>query len=204
MRDSSTNGFDAWDVRSDIGSSMTVEPGLHWGRSGGPRFRRIRCERVFRSWSHWRPRAFRSDAAAQQAIRAGAALVHAEGAVHLNDRALEPNSTPARPAGQGRVAHDPGPRGGRAQAWGLASFSTPAQSVRVLGNGVYRLQSNRGAHGFGHRRVRRQRRRSSNAKTEIRLSDAGTFRLDVQRMDGTGEPHSAGSGSSKAPRPFRS
>ena len=77
-----------------------------------------------------------SDAAAQQAIRADAVLVHAEGAVHLNDRALEPNSTPAVLPDKAELRTTQG-RAAVALKGGGLLFLDAGTSVRVLGNGVY-------------------------------------------------------------------
>ena len=77
---------------------------------------------------------FSSDAAAQQAIRADAVLVHAEGAVHLNDRALEPNSTPAVLPDKAELGTTQG-RAAVALKRGGLLFSTPAHLCACSGTG---------------------------------------------------------------------
>ena len=128
---------------------------------------------------------FPSGAAAQQAIPADAALVLAEGAVHLNDRALEPNSTPAVLPDKVELRTTLG-RAAVALKRGGLLFIDAGTSVRVLGNGannVNRIEVLTGsvilASGTNPPVVE--------CESEIRLSDAGTFRFDMQRLDGTGE-----------------
>lgn len=126
-----------------------------------------------------------SGAAAKQAIRADAALVHAEGGVDLNDRAVEPTSTPAVLPDRAELRTTQG-RAVVALKRGGLLFLDAGTSVRVLGNGVYnfnRIEVLTGsvivASGTNSSLVE--------CENEIRLSDAGTFRFDVQRMDGNGE-----------------
>ena len=139
------------------------------------------------SFGHGRTggREFPLYAAAQQAIRADAALVHAEGAVDLNDRAVEPTSTPAVLPDKAELRTTQG-RAAVALKRGGLLFLDAGTSVRVLGNGVYnfnRIEVLTGsvivASGTNSPLVE--------CESEIRLSDAGTFRFDVQRMNGTGE-----------------
>ena len=128
-------------------------------------------------------------------------LVHAEGAVDLNNRALEPTSTPAVLPDKAELRTAQG-RAAVALKRGGLLFLDAGTSVRVLGNGVYnfnRIEVLTGsvivASGTNAPLIE--------CENEIRLSDAGTFRFDVQRMDGSGE-RTCGSGSSKAPRPCHS
>jgi hypothetical protein len=128
---------------------------------------------------------FPSGAAAQQAIRADAALVHSEGAVDLNDRAVEPSSTPAVLPDRAELRTTQGRAAVALERGGLL-FLDASTSVRVLGNGVYnfnRIEVLTGSVIIAS---------VSNSplvecESEIRLSDAGTFRFDVQRITGTGE-----------------
>jgi hypothetical protein len=124
-------------------------------------------------------------ASAQQAPGAGAALVYAEGEVSLNDRALESNSVPSvlpdsvvLRTSQGRAAI--------ALKRGGLLFLDAGSSVRVLGNGVYnfnRIDVLTGsaivASGTSAPLV--------DCENDIRLSDAGMFRFDVQRVNSAGE-----------------
>ena len=120
-------------------------------------------------------------AAARQAIRADAALVHAEGAVHLNDRALEPDSIPAVLPDRAELRTTQG-RAAVALRRGGVLLLDAGTSVRVLGNGAYnfnRIEVLTGsvivASGTSAPVVE--------CENEIRLSDTGTFRLDVQRTN---------------------
>jgi hypothetical protein len=121
-----------------------------------------------------------SGAAAKQAVRADAALVHAEGAVDLNDRAVEPTSTPAVLPDQAGL-RTTGGRAAVALKRGGWLFLDVGTSVRVLGNSAYdfnRIEVLTGsivvASGSNSALV--------DCESEIRLSDGGTFRFDVQRM----------------------
>ena len=126
-----------------------------------------------------------SDAAAQQAIRADAVLVHAEGAVHLNDRALEPNSTPAVLPDTAELGTTQGRAAVALKGGGLLLLDA-GTSVRVLGNGVYNF--NRIEVTTGSVIVASVTNSPLvECENEIRLSDAGRFRFDVQRMNGAGE-----------------
>lgn len=122
---------------------------------------------------------------AQQTTKGGAALVHAEGGVYLNDRTFEPNSEPSvlpdsvlLRTSQGRAAI--------ALKRGGFLFLDAGTSVRVLGNGAYNF--NRIEVLTGSAIV------ASDASTplvdcedDIRLSDGGMFRFDVQGVNSTGE-----------------
>ena len=165
-----------------------------------PRIRRIRCERVFRSWSHWRPRVSPLTAAAQQAIRADAALVHAEGAVDLNDRAVEPTSTPDVLPDKAELRTTEG-RAAIALKRGGLLFLDAGTSVRVLGNGVYnfnRIEVLTGsvivASGTNSPLVE--------CESEINFRMRGRSGSTCSESTVLANAH-AGSGSSKAPRPFR-
>jgi hypothetical protein len=122
---------------------------------------------------------------AQQAPGAGAALVHAEGEVYLNDRAFESNSPPSvlpgsvvLRTGQGRAAIALKRRG--------LLFLDAGTSVRVLDNGAYNF--NRIEVLTGSAIVASETSAPLvDCENDIRLSDAGVFRFDVQRVNSTGE-----------------
>ena len=124
-------------------------------------------------------------ALAQQALAGGAALVHAEGEVYLNDRAVESNSAPSilpdnvvLGTSQGRAAV--------ALKRGGLLYLNAGTSVRVLGNGVYNF--NRIEVMTGSAIVASQASSPLvDCENEMRLSDAGMFRFDVQRVNVTGE-----------------
>jgi len=126
-----------------------------------------------------------TSAFAQQASRVGAALVHVEGEVYLNDRAIEWNSAPfvlpdsaVLRTSQGRAAI--------ALKRGGLLFLDAGTSVRVLGNGVYNF--NRIDVLTGSAIVASETSAPLvGCESEIRLSDAGIFRFDVQRGNSTDE-----------------
>jgi hypothetical protein len=122
-------------------------------------------------------------ALAQQAL--GAALVYAEGEVYLNDRAIESSSAPSilddrvvLRTSQGRAAI--------ALKRGGSLYLDAGSSVRVLGNGVYNF--NRIEVLTGSAIVASHTSSPLvDCENEMRLSDAGLFRFDVQRVNATGE-----------------
>ena len=124
-------------------------------------------------------------ALAQQALGAGTALMHAEGEVYLNDRAVESNSAPSvlpdsvvLRTSQGRAVI--------ALKRGGLLFLDAGTSVRVLGNGVYNF--NRIEVLTGSAIVASDTSAPLvDCENDIRLSDAGMFRFDVQRVNSTGE-----------------
>lgn len=124
-------------------------------------------------------------ALAQQTPGARAALVHAEGEVYLNDRAVEKNSAPSvlpdvvvLRTSQGRAAI--------ALKRGGLLFLDAGTSVRVLGNGVYNF--NRIEVLTGSAIVASETSAPLvECEGNMRLSDAGIFRFDVQRVNSTGE-----------------
>jgi hypothetical protein len=124
-------------------------------------------------------------AASQQIRRSGAALAHVEGDVYGNDRVLDSSSA-------NTVLPDPvrlrtgGGRAAIALKRGGFLFLDADTSVRVLGNGVYnfnRIEVLAGsaiiASGMSGPLV--------DCQNDIRLSDAGMFRFDVRRVNGTSE-----------------
>ena len=144
---------------------------------------------------------FPSGAAAQQAIPADAALVLAEGAVHLNDRALEPNSTPAVLPDKVELRTTLG-RAAVALKRGGLLFIDAGTSVRVLGNGannVNRIEVLTGsvilASGTNPPVVE--------CESEIRLSDAERSGSTSDALTVLASARAV-SGSSKAPLRFRS
>ena len=124
-------------------------------------------------------------ALAQQAPGAGAALVHGEGEVYVNDRAFEstsapsvlPDSVPLR-TNQGRAAV--------ALKRGGFLFLDVRTSVRVLGNGVYNFNRIEVLEGSAIVASDTSAPRVE-CEQDIRLSDAGMFRFDVQRANATRE-----------------
>jgi hypothetical protein len=124
-------------------------------------------------------------ALAQPALGAGAALMHAEGEVYVNDRAVESNAAPSvlpdsvvLRTGQGRAAI--------ALKRGGFLYLDAGTSVRVLGNGVYNF--NRIEVLTGSTIVASQTSSPLvDCENEIRLSDAGMFRFDVQRVSSASE-----------------
>ena len=122
---------------------------------------------------------------AQTVARARAAVIHADGEVYLNDRAFEPNAVPfvlpddvVLRTSQGRVAIT-------LKRGGLLFLDT-GTSVRLLDNGVYNF--NRIEVLAGSAIVESQTSAPLvDCENAIRLSDAGVFRFDVQRVNATGE-----------------
>jgi hypothetical protein len=122
---------------------------------------------------------------AHQAAGPGAALVHAEGQVYLDDRAFDSNSAPSvlpdsvvLRTSQGRAAI--------ALKRGGLLFLDAGTSVRVLGNGLYNF--NRLEVLSGSAIVASETSAPLVVcENDISLSDAGVFRFDVQRMNATGE-----------------
>lgn len=124
-------------------------------------------------------------ALAQQAPKADAALVHAEGDVYLNDQAVESNSAPSA-LPDGVVLRTSQGRAAVALKRGGLLFLDAGTSVRVLDNGVYnfnRIEVLTGAaivvSGTSAPLV--------DCESDIRLSDAGMFRFDVEQVNSTGE-----------------
>ena len=124
-------------------------------------------------------------ALAQRAPGAGATLVYAEGEVYLNDRAVESSSAPSLlpdsvvlRTSQGRAAI--------ALKRGGLLFLDAGTSVRVIGNGVYNF--NRMEVHAGSAIVASETSAPLvDCENAIRLSDAGIFRFDVQRVNSKGE-----------------
>jgi len=122
---------------------------------------------------------------AQRAPVAGAALVHLEGEVFLNERVVESNSAPSvlpdsvvLRTGQGRAVVTL-KRGG-------FLFLDAGTSVLVAGNGVYNF--NRIEVHTGSAIVASETSAPLvDCENGIRLSDAGIFRFDVHRVNATGE-----------------
>jgi hypothetical protein len=126
-----------------------------------------------------------SRALAQQPPGAGAALVHAEGEVYLNERALELNSSPFVLPDSVVLRTRQGHAAIALKRGGLL-FVDAGTSVRVLHNGVYNF--NRIEVLTGSAIVASETSAPLvDCENEIRLSDAGTFRFDVQRVNSTGE-----------------
>ena len=124
-------------------------------------------------------------ALAQPAQGVGAALVHAEGDVYLNDRPVESN-TVSVVLPDSFVLHTSRGRAAILLKRGGLLFLDSGTSVRVLGNGVYNF--NRIEVLTGSAIVASE---SSvpmvECENNIRLSDAGMFRFDVQRITSSGE-----------------
>ena len=120
-----------------------------------------------------------------QSLRAGAALIHAEGKLQLNDQVVETLTTPldlpdsvVLRASQGRAVI--------ALKRGGFLFLDSGSSVRVLGNGVYNF--NRIDVLTGSAIVLSETSAPLvSCEIEIRLSDAGVFRFDVQQGSSAGE-----------------
>lgn len=124
-------------------------------------------------------------AMAQPAVGDRAALVHAEGEVYLNDRAVESNAAPSilpdsvvLRTSQGRAAI--------ALKRGGLLYLDAGTSVRVLGNGVYNFNRIEVLTGSA---IVASRTSSPlvDCENATRLSDAGWFRFDVQRVNNAGE-----------------
>ena len=116
-----------------------------------------------------------------QVRRAGATLLHAEGDVYLNDRVVESNSLPTvlpDPA----VLRTSAGRAAIALKRGGMLFLDRGASVRVLGNGVYNF--NRIEVLTGSAIVASESSAPLvDCESDIRLSDRGTFRFDVKRLN---------------------
>jgi hypothetical protein len=126
-----------------------------------------------------------SRAFAQQAPGAGAALVHPEGEVYLNDLAVESNSAPSVLPDRVVLRTNQG-RAAIALKHGGLLFLDAGTSVRLLSNGVYNF--NRIEVLTGSAIVASETSAPLvDCENEIRLSDAGMFRFDVQRVNSTGE-----------------
>ena len=124
-------------------------------------------------------------AMAGQAAGVGAVLVHSEGEVYLNDRAVGSTVTPSVPLDDVVVRTAQG-RAAVALKRGGFLFLDSGSSVRVLGNGVYNF--NRIEVLTGSTVVRSDTSTPLvDCENEIRLSDAGTFRFDVRRIPPAGE-----------------
>ena len=125
-----------------------------------------------------------SPALAEQTARAGAALVRGEGEVYLDDRIVDANSAPSPlppvvlRTGRGRAAI-------ALKRGGLLLLDSDT-SVRVLHNGFYnfnRIEVLAGSaivmSGTSAPLVE--------CESDIRLSDAGTFRFDIRHERGAAE-----------------
>ena len=124
-------------------------------------------------------------ALAGQAAGAGAALVHAEGEVYLNDRSVESSSTPSVLRDDVVVRTTQG-RAAIALKRGGFLFLDAGTSVRVLGNGVYNF--NRIEVLTGSAIVASDTSAPLvGCENEIKLSDAGLFRVDVRQAGPSGE-----------------
>jgi hypothetical protein len=122
---------------------------------------------------------------AQQTSRGGAALVHAEGEVYLNDRTIESNSVSAVLPDSVVVRTRRG-RAAVALKRGSLLFLDRDTSVRVLDNGAYNF--NRVEVLTGSAIVASETSAPLiECENEIRLSNGGMFRFDLQRMKSSGE-----------------
>jgi hypothetical protein len=117
--------------------------------------------------------------------RTAAALAVADGVVYLNDTVVESSSVPSA-LPDNAVLRTMAGRAAIALKRGGWLFLENESSVRVLGNGVYnfnRIEVLRGSailiSGTSAPLVE--------CDSEIRLSDAGMFRFDVQGVSATGE-----------------
>ena len=120
-----------------------------------------------------------------QAQRTAAALVVAEGVVYLNDTAVEARAVPAVLPDNAVLRTTEG-RAAIALKRGGWLFLTTGSSVRVLSNGVYNF--NRIEVLTGSAIVASETSAPAiDCDSDIRLSDAGMFRFDVQRVSSTGE-----------------
>lgn len=126
-----------------------------------------------------------SSAWGQQGLGAGAALVYAEGEVYLNDRPVESNSAPSILPDRVVLRTSQGRAAIALKRGGLLYLDNDT-SVRVLGNGVYNF--NRIEVLAGSAIIASQTSSPLvDCENEMRLSDAGVFRFDVQRVNATGE-----------------
>ena len=124
-------------------------------------------------------------ALAQQPPAPGAALVQTEGAVFLNDRAIESSRASAALPDTATVRTNEG-RAAIALKRGGWLFLDARSSVRVLDNGVYNF--NRIEVLTGSAIVASDTSAPLVVcESEIRLSDAGMFRFDVHEVNGTAE-----------------
>lgn len=124
-------------------------------------------------------------ASAQPARGAGAALVHVEGDVYLNDRAVESNAVPSVLPDTAVLRTSQG-RAAVALKRGGWLFLDAGASVRVLGNGVYNF--NRIEVLTGSAMVASATSAPLvECENAIRLSDSGMFRFDVEPVTSTGE-----------------
>jgi hypothetical protein len=122
---------------------------------------------------------------AQRTSRSGAALVHAEGEVYLNDRTIESSSVSALLPDSVVVRTSRG-RAVVALKRGGLLFLDSDTSVRVLANGVY--NSNRIEVLMGSAIVASATSAPLvECENEIRLSNGGMFRFDLQRMKSSDE-----------------
>jgi len=113
----------------------------------------------------------------------GAALMHAEGEVYLNDRAVESNSS-RTPLPDSTVLSTRQGRAAIALKRGGMLYLDAGSSVRILANGVYNF--NRIEVLTGSAIVASQTSSPLvDCENETRLSDAGIFRFDVQRLNAT-------------------
>jgi hypothetical protein len=122
-------------------------------------------------------------ALSQPVLRAGATLVYAEGDVYLNDQAVEPNRSRVVLPDSAVLSTRQG-RAAIALKRGGVLFLDAGSSVRILGNGVYNF--NRIEVLTGSAIVVSQTSSPLvECENETRLSDAGIFRFDVQRLNAT-------------------
>jgi hypothetical protein len=120
-----------------------------------------------------------------QAAGVGATLVHSEGEVYLDDRALGSNALPSVLPGEAVVRTNQG-RAAIALKRGGFLFLDSGTSVRVLGNAGYNF--NRIEILTGSAIVASDTSTPLvDCENEIGLSDAGIFRIDVRRATATGE-----------------
>ena len=124
-------------------------------------------------------------ALARQTAGVGAALVHTDGEVHLNDRTIESNSAPSVLRDDVVVGTNQG-RAAIALKRGGFLFLDAGTSVRVLANGGYNF--NRIEVLTGSVIVASDTSTPLvDCENEIRLSDAGIFRVDVRPASSAGE-----------------
>ena len=122
---------------------------------------------------------------AQQKPAAGASLVYTEGEVYLNDRSLDPK-TPSGVLPDIALLRTSEGRAAIALKRGGFLFLNAGSSLRVLGNGVYnfnRIEMLAGsaivASGGSAPLVE--------CESDIRLSDGGIFRFDIQQITSPSE-----------------
>jgi hypothetical protein len=126
-----------------------------------------------------------SRALAQQSPGAGAALVHVEGEVYLDDRAVDSNAAPSVLPDSAVLRTNQG-RAAIALKRGGWLFLDAGTSVRVLRNADYNF--NRIELLTGSAIVASETSVPQvDCENNIRLSDAGMFRFDVERASSTGE-----------------